>query len=79
MAGRSIGLALPRVESRFAAAAAHEPLSALSVGARAELAAVLAAGGGFEDLPGKWQAALLAAEARAAGATSAPRACCGDA
>ena len=68
-------LDLPR---RFAAAAGHEPLSALSPRDRGELAVLLAAGArDLEDLPGRWQAALLASEAAAAGMTPASaRSCC---
>jgi hypothetical protein len=63
MAGRVVALAPPSLGARFAAAAAREPLCALSPAARAELAAVLEAAAELGDLPGKWQAALLAAEA----------------
>ena len=44
-----------------------EPLVALSELDRAELEAALADARGFDDLPGKWQAAVLEAELRAAG------------
>jgi hypothetical protein len=48
--------------ARFHAASAREPLDALPPAAAAELAALLTQVEDFEDLPGKWQAALLAAE-----------------
>jgi hypothetical protein len=65
------------VADRVQAASARLPLSALSPAASRELAVVLARAGSFEDLPGKWQAALLEAEAeRPAGAAPARR-CCG--
>ena len=69
-------LDLPR---RFAAAAGYEPLSALSPRDRGELEALLAAGAReLEDLPGRWQAALLASESAAAGMTEAfIGSCCG--
>jgi hypothetical protein len=68
----------PDLGVRFAAAAAHEPLSALAARQSAELEAVLRTARAPEDLPGKWQAALLAAEAAGAGApASAPGRCCG--
>ncbi len=51
------------VAERFSAASLNPPLSQLSHAARAELGGVLTRAGAFEDLPGKWQAALLAAEA----------------
>ena len=43
------------------------PLSEISADQRAELDALLADAAVVEDLPGKWQAALLEAERRAAG------------
>jgi hypothetical protein len=73
MAAKVLTLAPPSLAARFAAAAGGEPLSALSPDQRAELDGVLAAVGAFEDLPGKWQAALLAAESGAAPAGG----CCG--
>jgi hypothetical protein len=47
---------------RFAAAGAREPLNALAEPDRAELAALLLRVEDFDELPGRWQAALLAAE-----------------
>ncbi len=64
---RVLTLAPPDLAGRFRAAAGHEPLSALPAAAARELAAVLATVTGFEDLPGKWQAALLTAEAARSG------------
>jgi hypothetical protein len=43
------------------------PLSEISAQQRDELESLLAEAESVEDLPGKWQAALLEAEARAAG------------
>ena len=56
---------------RFAAAGAREPLNALAEPDRAELAALLLRVEDFDELPGRWQAALLAAE------TGTPSAGCG--
>ena len=50
---------------RFGAAAQAEPLNDLSELDRAELTALLLRVRGFEELPGRWQAALLCAEAGA--------------
>jgi hypothetical protein len=52
---------------RVSAAAQLAPLSGLSSAQRAELDELLASAGELEDLPGKWQAAVLEAEVRAAG------------
>lgn len=60
---------------RFEAAAGHEPLSGLAPADAAELAAVLRRAERFEDLPGRWQAALLSAERPAA--DTSPSRCCG--
>ena len=43
------------------------PLSEISAAQRAELDELLAQASAVEDLPGKWQAAVLEAELRAAG------------
>ena len=51
------------VAERFAIASVRSPLAQLSQAARAELGVILAGVDTFEDLPGKWQAALLEAEA----------------
>ncbi len=64
------------VAERFSAAAGNPPLSQLSGPARAELGGVLTRAGSFEDLPGKWQAALLEAEAPPR-SEPAVRSCCG--
>jgi len=72
MAARLLTLTPPDLRARFEAADVGAPLSALQ---RIELDAVLTHAGAFEDLPGKWQAALLAAEA--GGSPSAPGSCCG--
>jgi hypothetical protein len=69
---------------RVRAAAAAPPLSELAAGQRAELERELAEATSLEDLPGKWQAALLEAEAHgsalvtsspSARSTDAPRCC----
>jgi len=59
---------------RFAAASAAEPLNDLGADDRAELSALLARVDEFEDLPGRWQAALLTAEAGQD--SSGQRPCC---
>ena len=76
---RTITLLPLDLARRFAAAAGYEPLSALSPRDRGELEALLAAGAReLEDLPGRWQAALLASESAAAGITPAfAGSCCG--
>jgi hypothetical protein len=61
------------LHERFAAAAGAEPLSDLPAAARAELAALLERADEFEDLTGKWQAALLSAER----GEPPPHSCCG--
>jgi hypothetical protein len=58
---------------RFAAAADAAPLNDLAAGDRRELASLLAAISEFEELPGRWQAALLSAEAQD---SSGQRPCC---
>jgi ketosteroid isomerase-like protein len=47
---------------RIEEALGHPPLSDMGVDQRRELDAALLAADDFEDLPGKWQAAVLAAE-----------------
>jgi hypothetical protein len=47
---------------RVEAAMTRPPLSEISAEQRAELEELLAAAEELEDLPGKWQAALVAAE-----------------
>jgi hypothetical protein len=58
---------------RFAAASHAEPLNALSELDRAELTALMLRDLDFEDLPGRWQAALLRAEVAQ---SSGQRPCC---
>jgi hypothetical protein len=70
MAGHLLTLGL---RARFAAAAANEPLNALSAVDRTELELLLTRAAELQDLPGRWQAALLAAE----GAAAPAGACCG--
>ena len=74
-------VAAPDLPRRFALAARAEPLCALAPEARAELAAQLERVRDFDELPGKWQAALLRAEAASAGAPlpDAGGSCCGGA
>jgi hypothetical protein len=55
------------LEERVAAVAALAPLAELSADQLAELDELLAGASELEDLPGKWQAAVLEAELRAAG------------
>jgi hypothetical protein len=50
---------------RVRAAAAVPPLSELAAADRAELEREVARAGELEDLPGRWQAAILAAESGA--------------
>ncbi len=52
-----------RLAERVEAALARPPLCDVSAAARAELAELVAAADELEDLPGKWQAAVLRAEA----------------
>jgi hypothetical protein len=59
---------------RVEAVADLPPLSQLPGAQRAELERELAAADALEDLPGKWQAAVLEAEAHSAGHTSPPSA-----
>jgi hypothetical protein len=54
------------------------PLSEISADQRSELESALAGAEMVEDLPGKWQAAVLEAELRAAGQEPAGGShCCG--
>jgi hypothetical protein len=55
------------LEQRVAAVAALAPLADLSADQLAELDELMAGADALEDLPGKWQAAVLEAELRAAG------------
>ena len=68
---------LPDLRDRFAMAAAYEPLCDLSEADSHELDIVLAGADELEDLPGRWQAALLQAEAARAGQAPPPSSCCG--
>ena len=61
------------VAERVEAALRRPALCEISGAARAELDEVVASAGAFEDLPGKWQAAVLRAEGGAAGE---PGGCC---
>ena len=63
------------VAARVEAASDRPPLSEISAAARAELDELVAAADSLEDLPGKWQAAVLRAEADAG--DGAPGGCCG--
>lgn len=63
---------------RFRAASDRPPLSALCPADRRELAALLEQEPAFEELPGRWQAALLGAEGPGA-AASPDGGCCGRA
>jgi hypothetical protein len=53
---------MPSLRERVEAACAAPPLSELSAAQRAELERELDAAESFEDLRGKWQAAVLSAE-----------------
>lgn len=59
------------LRERVTAAADAAPLSELSESQRAELERELAGADALEDLPGKWQAAMLEAEAGGEGAAPA--------
>ena len=58
----------PGLRRRFELAGTAEPLSRLAPQIRAELEQLLARTSDFDALPGKWQAALLRAEAARRGA-----------
>src|SRR3954449_9691943 len=60
------------LDERVAAASGHPPLSEMTDAGRGELAALLETALELEDLPGKWQAALVRAELEAQ-ARRAPR------
>jgi hypothetical protein len=62
---------------RFEDAAAREPLAALAPSCRRELTGVLARTEAFEDLPGKWQAALLQSEQAPGAVPAHGGSCCG--
>lgn len=62
------------VASRVAAALDRPPLCEISASARAELDELVAAAESLEDLPGKWQAAVLRAEGVSG---EGPGGCCG--
>jgi len=77
VAGLPLTLAAPPdLRRRFELAASGEPLCGLSPSVRAELAGVLERTRGFDELPGKWQAALLRAEAAGRGAPLPERGSC---
>lgn len=61
--------------ARVEAALGRPPLSEVSAAALAELDEVVALAERFEDLPGKWQAAILRAEA---GSGEPVGGCCGS-
>jgi hypothetical protein len=61
--------------ARVGAALERPPLCEVSAAARAELAELVARADELEDLPGKWQAAVLCAED---GNAEEPRGCCGS-
>ena len=77
MGAHVVNLVASNLAERVAAASAWEPLSALAAPQRAELEAALDGASAFEDLPGKWQAAVLAAEtARTGVSVGSARPCC---
>ena len=55
-------MATTELAERVAAALAAPPLAEMPAAQEAELHAALARAQDLEDLPGKWQAAILAAE-----------------
>ena len=79
VSARVLNLVAADLAGRIATASAWEPLSALAAPQRAELAAALDRASAFEDLPGKWQAAVLRAEAAREGGVRGgpPGGCCG--
>ena len=60
-------MASAELSRRVESAAEYPPLSQLSERQRRELSEALLEADGFEDLPGKWQAAILKAEAKSGG------------
>lgn len=67
----------PGLRRRFELASAAEPLCALTPAAREELGILLDGAAALEELPGKWQAALLRAESVLRGAPpSSGGGCC---
>jgi hypothetical protein len=64
-----------RLAERFAAAARAQPLDDLAERDRVELEALLSRVDEFDELPGRWQAALLTAETQR-GSSSGQRPCC---
>jgi hypothetical protein len=57
---------------RIAAVGDVAPIGELSVADRTELDELVGDAEALEDLPGRWQAAVLEAELRAGGAAAAP-------
>ena len=62
------------VAERVEAALHRPPLCEIGAAARAELDEVVAGADSFDDLPGKWQAAVLRAEGHCG--ADEPRGCC---
>lgn len=60
-------MASAELSRRVESAVEYPPLSQLSERQRRELSEALLEADGFEDLPGKWQAAILKAEAKSGG------------
>jgi hypothetical protein len=60
---------------RFAVASGSQPLNDLAARDRAELDRLLSRVEEFDELPGRWQAALLSAETQR-GSSSGHRPCC---
>lgn len=69
----------PGMRGRFAAVADQEPLNALAPVDRAELDVILERVTDFDELPGRWQAALLRAEAGIPAPAPGEGSCCGGA
>lgn len=66
------------LERRVTAAMAFPPLSEIGDEQRRELADVIRDAATVEDLPGRWQAAILQAEKDATGRVETHRACDGN-
>ena len=69
-------MAIVELTRRVEEAGGCPPLSELSTHGRRELREALLDADGLEDLPGKWQAALLRAEAALRGTPHAGGSCC---
>ncbi len=66
---------MPGLRERVKAASAAPPLNDLAAGQRQELERELALAESLEDLPGKWQAAVLESEGHSTGSSRSSRCC----